>query len=58
MQTWANQLMLRSLLGRNHLDDEVINGKIEVANWYNRLDLPLRTAIVGREDLLIVEPKS
>ena len=52
MQTWANQLMLHSLPGRNHLDNEVINGEIEVANWYNRLDLPLRTAIVGKENLL------
>ena len=52
MQTWANQLMLHSLPSRNHLDDEVINGEIEVANRYNRLDLPLRTAIMGRENLL------
>ena len=52
MQTWANQLMLRNLLGRNHLDNEVIDGEIEVTNWYNQLDLPLQTAIVGRDDLL------
>ena len=44
--------MLCSLLGKNHLDDEVINGKIEVANWYNRLDLPLRTGNSGKGGLV------
>ena len=52
MQTWANQFMLCNLPSKNHLDNEVIDGEIEVTNWYNQLELPLQTAIVKRDDLL------